>query len=134
MQELIARIDRLSRRSDRGWTLEGDTIQVSLREGGRSQTVRVSQEEDRYVFRSVVLSSSSATRTRNRRRRVAYRAWRRNGSKPLVTFAFDDEDRLIGLIEVPAATLDHEELDLYIETLARECDRFEYVLTGVDAE
>lgn len=134
MQDLIARIERLSRRPDRGWTLEGDTIQVHLREGGRSQTVRVSQDEDRYVFRSVVLSSPAATRTRNRRRRIAYRAWRRNGSKPLVTFAFDDEDRLIGLIEVPAATLDHEELDLYIETLARECDRFEYVLTGTDTE
>lgn len=134
MQGLIARIERLSKRPDRGWTLVGDTIQVRLREGGRSQTVRVSQEQDRYVFRSVVLSLSAATRTRNGRRRIAYRAWRRNGSKPLVTFAFDEDDRLIGLIEVPAATLDHEELDLYIETLARECDRFEYVLTGGDTE
>ena len=134
MQELITRIEQLSKSPDRGWTLEGDTIQISLHEGGRSQTVHVSQEEDRYVFRSVVLSSAAATRTRNRRRRIAYRAWRRNGSKPLVTFAFDYQDRLIGLIEVPAATLDHEELDLYIETLARECDRFEYVLTGGDTE
>lgn len=134
MRELIARIEQLSRRPDRGWTLEGNTIRVRLHEGGRGQTVRVSQEEDRYVFRSVVLSSPAATRTRNRRRRIAYRAWRRNGSKPLVTFAFDDQDRLIGLIEVPAATLDHEELDLYVETLARECDRFEYVLTGADTE
>ena len=134
MQELIARIEQLSRMPDRGWKLEGDIIQVSLREGGRNQSVRVSQEGDRYVFRSVVFSSPAATRTTNRRRRIAYRAWRRNGSKPLVTFAFDDEDRLIGLIEVPAATLDHVELDLYIETLARECDRFEYVLTRTDAE
>lgn len=134
MQELIARIEQLSRRPDRGWTLEGDTIQVSLRVGGRSQTVRVSQDEDRYVFRSVVLPSPTVTRTPKSRRRIAYRAWRRNRSKPLVTFAFDGADRLIGLIEVPAATLDHEELDLYIETLARECDRFEYVLTGGDTE
>ena len=134
MKELIARIDQLSKRPDRRWTLEGDIIRVRLQEGGRSQTVRVSQDEDRYVFRSVVLSAPAATRTRSHRRRIAYRAWRRNGSKPLVTFAFDDKDRLIGLIEVPAATLDHEELDLYIETLARECDRFEYALTGADKE
>ncbi len=86
------------------------------------------------MFRSFVLSASAETRTSDHRRRIAYRAWRLNGSKPLVTFAFDDKDRLIGLIEVPAATLDHEELDLYIETLARECDRFEYALTGADVE
>lgn len=49
-------------------------------------------------------------------------------------FAFDDQDRLIGLIEVPAATLDHEELEVYVETLAKECDRFEYALRGWDRE
>ena len=134
MQDLIARIEQLSTRSDRRWTLEGDIIRVRLRDGGRSQTVRVSQDQDRYVFRSVVLSTPAVKRTKNLRRRIAYRAWRRNGSKPLVTFAFDDEDRLVGLIEVPATTLDHEEIDLYVETLARECDRFEYVLTGADWE
>ena len=47
-----------------------------------------------------------------------------------MTFAFDDADRLVGLVEVPAATLDDEEFDLYVETLAKECDRFEYALTG----
>jgi hypothetical protein len=41
-------------------------------------------------------------------------------------------DHPIGVIEQPVATLDHEELVLYIETLARECDRFEYKLTGSD--
>ena len=80
------------------------------------------------------LPASDVTRNKDHWRRIAYRTWRRNASKPLVTFAFDDDDRLIGQIEVPAATLDHEELDLYIETLARECDRFEYVLTGADAQ
>jgi len=54
--------------------------------------------------------------------------------KDLVTFAFDDKNNLIGVIEQPALTLDHEELNLYIETLARECDRFEYILTGDDVE
>jgi len=47
-----------------------------------------------------------------------------------VTFAFDHNDRLVGVVEQPAATLDHEEVRVYIETLARECDRFEYTLTG----
>ena len=38
------------------------------------------------------------------------------------------------MIEVPTATLDREELQLYVETLAKECDRFEYALTGEDVE
>ena len=134
MKGLLSRIDQLSTRRGRRWTREGEVVRVKLHESGRSQAIRVSRDEDRYVFRSVVLHSSDATRNNEHRRRIAYRAWRRNASKPLVTFAFDDDDRLIGLIEVPAATLDHEEIDLYIETLARECDRFEYVLTGADAE
>jgi hypothetical protein len=54
--------------------------------------------------------------------------------KDLITFAFDDRDNLVGVIEQPVLTLDYEELKLYIETLARECDRFEYILTGDDAE
>ena len=65
-------------------------------------------------------------------RALAYRAWRKNALKDLVTFAFDSDDQLIGLIEQPVTTLDHEELQLYVETLAKECDRFEYVLTGRD--
>ena len=107
---------------------------VTLHEGGRSQKIRVSRDEDRYVARSVVLPASAVTRTQAHWRRLAYRAWRRNAAKALVTFAFDDEDRLVGLIEVPVATLDHEKLDVYVETLAKECDRFEYALTGEDAE
>ena len=43
-------------------------------------------------------------------------------------------NRLLGRIEQPVATLDHEELELYVEILAKECDRFEYVLTGGDEE
>lgn len=56
-----------------------------------------------------------------------------NAFNELVTFAFDENDKLIGLVEQPVATLDDGELALYIETVAEECDRFdrfEYVLTG----
>lgn len=31
------------------------------------------------------------------------------------------------------ATLDDEELELYVETVARECDRFQYVLLGTSS-
>ena len=134
MKSLLSRIDEISQRHGRRWTREGDIIRVTLRDGGRSQKIRVSRDENRYVFRSVVLLASAVTQNSQHWRRIAYRAWRRNASQALVTFAFDDEGRLVGLVEVPVATLDHEELDLYVEVLAKECDRFEHALTGEDAE
>ena len=134
MKDLFLRIDHLSQQRGRHWEREGNHIRVTLREAGRSQTIRVSRDDDRYVFSSVVLPASQVTRNDERWRRIAYRTWRRNTSKELVTFAFDSQDRLVGMIEVPASTLDRDELDLYIETLAKECDRFEYALTGEDAE
>ena len=54
--------------------------------------------------------------------------------KELGTFAFDEDDRLIGVVEVPSGTLQDEELRVYIEALAKECDRFEYALKGWDRE
>jgi hypothetical protein len=36
------------------------------------------------------------------------------------------------VIRQPIDTTDDEELVLYINTLAAECDRFEYVVTGED--
>ena len=78
------------------------------------------------MFRSSVLPPKQVTTSDRAWRDLAYRAWRRNAAKELVTFSFDEQDSLIGVIEVPAATLDREELQLYVETLAKECDRFEY--------
>ena len=107
---------------------------MSLKRRGRIHAVRLTREEDRYVFRSTVLPAVRVTESDRVWRDLAYRAWRRNGSKDLVTFSFSDTDALIGLIEVPAATLDDTELRMYVDTLAKECDRFEYALTGEDVE
>ena len=38
----------------------------------------------------------------------------------------------MGTIEQPVASAHDDELRLYIEVLARECDHAEYVLTGED--
>jgi len=59
-------------------------------------------------------------------------AWQRNADHELVTLELDKHDRLVGLIRHPAEYLDPEELEHYIITLTRECDRFEYLLVGQD--
>ena len=101
---------------------------------GSTQTVQLSHADDRYRFESTVLLSREVTRKQRLWRDIAYRTWRRNAMKELVTFAFDEDDRLIGVVEVPTDTLQDEELRVYIEALAKECDRFEYALKGWDRE
>lgn len=134
MESLIARIDELIASDSVPWRRDGNAVRVELEKGSRAQVVRFARNHDRYVFRSTVLSPKQVTTSDRAWRDLAYRAWRRNAAKELVTFSFDEKDALIGVIEVSAATLDREELQIYVETLAKECDRFEYALTGQDVE
>jgi len=83
-----------------------------------------------YLFVCVVMGSTAARKNNLRRNDLALMAWQRNADHELVTFAFDKHDRLVGLIRHPAEHLDPEELELYITTLTRECDRFEYLIAG----
>ncbi len=131
MEPLLEKISKLINKKEYPWVLKGRSIIVELAQTGRKQRIKLIKQGATYVFSSVIINSS-AIRGKNRRRRLAYRAWRKNGIKDLVTFSFNDKGDLIGIIEQPAQTLDHEELSLYIETLAMECDRFEYILTGDD--
>ena len=126
MEALLKRVDRLIKREKLPWIRHGSTITVDLSQSGRSQQVRLERRDDLYVFRSVVVGSDFVTRTDTSWRELAHRVWRKNALKEFVTFAFDEMDRLIGFIEQPVVTLDQEELKLYIEVLARECDRLEY--------
>ncbi len=48
----------------------------------------------------------------------------------LPRFKFDKRDRLVGRITHPTCFLDYEEFETYVETLAIESDRLEYLLTG----
>ncbi len=134
MELLTLRIDELIASDSVPWSRDGNAVRIELKMRGRAQVVRFARNDDRYVFRSVVLPPKQVTTSARAWRDLAYRAWRRNAAKELVTFSFDEKDALIGVIEVAAATLDRQELQLYVETLAKECDRFEYALTGEDVE
>ena len=47
-------------------------------------------------------------------------------------FTIDHQERVVGRIDQPIESLHAKELKFYLETLARECDRLEYILTGTD--
>ena len=133
MKSLIGRIDKLIVKQDIPWTRNGHSVSVELWKSGRKQKVRFYRRNNMYIFYSVVVRADYF-RNAQLRREVAYRAWRKNALKDLVGFAFDEKRQLLWTIEQPVETLDHEELQLYIDVLAKECDRFEYVLTGRDIE
>ncbi len=134
MRELHRQIDAVIVQRELPWTRLGPEITVRFQLQGRSQKILLTRNGSWYEFTSKVLAYTQVTASYRRWRDLAYRAWRKNALKELVCFAFDHQDNLIGLVRQPAATMDPEELILAIETLAIECDRFEYVISGSDRE
>lgn len=65
---------------------------------------------------------------------AALQTWKMNRYRELVGFKIVDRGRVIGETWVPRAGLTAEEWKTYVETLARSCDRLEYLWTGKDVE
>ncbi|RMH31089.1 MAG: hypothetical protein D6692_00840 [Planctomycetota bacterium] len=105
---------------------------LSVGHGTRHQDIEVRVVDDDYELTSVVLPTSDVTATADGWRGLARLAWQRNADSDIVTFTFDDRDRLVGRVRHPATTMDIEEMSLYVQSLVRECDRFEYLLSGLD--
>lgn len=133
MRELVKRLDKLIESYKLPWQRKGYAVDVALNRGARGQKVKLSIQDGNYMFSSVVLRHESMA-NKNERIELAYRVLRRNALKELVGFTFDEDKNLVGFITQPAEYLDDEELLLYLTTVAQECDRFEYKLTGKDVE
>lgn len=116
----------------RDWQRAGSWVEIPTEHGGRHQRIHIELAGSLWDFRTVVLRASEVTRTDRGWRELAMRAWLRNDATNLVTFTFDKSDSLIGLIQHADAHLDADELELYLSVLAAECDRFEYLLGGLD--
>jgi len=125
-------LQSLARAQGRSWVVSGDRVVVSTANGERQQEIRFSREGDHVVLTSIVLGRAAVTRDPARWNELTLRTWMRNAESNLVTFAFDDRDRLVARIRHLAEHLDARELELYVRALAAESDRFEYVLTGRD--
>jgi len=132
MKRVISEMQRLCAANADNWILDGNRIRVPVGDGERYQSITFSRHGDYYVLTSVVLGSARVCSSDAYWRELARLAWRRNSENDIVTFAFDGQDRLVGQVRHLAENLDYEELELYVHALARECDRFEYLLTGGD--
>ncbi|HMR67611.1 MAG TPA: hypothetical protein PKE64_26670 [Anaerolineae bacterium] len=104
-------------------------LEVRFR-NGRHQVIEVDRRNEHYVMTSPVLGKHEVEKIG--RSRVLARLWQRNRETNVVAFSLDKQGQLVGQIEQLAATIDQEELVFYLELLARECDQFEYALTGED--
>ncbi len=131
MDRVLSMARRLAAERDE-WTLNGNIVEVALAGAGRHQSVLIREQGDEFVLTSVVLGSAFVTKPRRRWQQLTKLAWMRNADHQIVTFAFDRRHRLIGVIRHQKEYLDEAELELYIERLAVECDRFEYLLSGWD--
>jgi len=107
----------------------GEEIEVTF-DTGRRQKVSVEENGDAFHLVSTVARQAIIVELPD----ASLRAWRRNRSLALVGFRVDGKGRMIGEAWVPKAGLTAIEFQLYVRTVATECDRFEHQLTGRDVE
>lgn len=106
--------------------VDGDAVVVTIGRSRKHRIVVEDHDESLRLFGVVVGSRRSDMDG------LEVDAWQRNRRLLLVGMRFDKLDRLVGESWVPKVGLVHEEFLVYLRTLARECDRFEFQLTGQD--
>lgn len=110
-----------------GLHVEGDQVTVQLSDG-RQHRVLLTTGADAFEMSAVIIPQSVAKSIQN----LAPRVWRLNRNTSLVAFRIDRYGRLVGEAWAPLTGLTGDEFRLTLRTLAFECDRLEYILTGDD--
>jgi hypothetical protein len=124
---MAAKWSSLCRAKD--FAVDGDYVDVRF---GDDRRHRVFVEEDgpEYRLTAFVVRQSVVGSTPD----LPLMAWMRNRATALVGFRIDRRERLVGEAWVPKCGLSADEFQHYVRTVATECDRFEYTLTGKDIE
>jgi hypothetical protein len=110
-------------------TPSDDSLLVSFT-GGRKQQIFVKKRNASYILTSNVLHKSKVEDLG--RANILRALWIRNHSSNLVGFRIDKSGKVVGYVEHQAESLDPIDLAYCIEVLARECDRLEFILSGID--
>lgn len=132
MDALIGIVDDLVVAGSQFKQRKGNYILVSVDRSGRTQRVHMTRKRNEYVLSSVVARISDVVGTSLNLTLLLKRIWTRNALKPLVNLNIDGRDRIVGSISIPVGKESQSSIAFYLENLARECDRFEYILTGTD--
>lgn len=109
--------------------VDGAHVDVAFNDN-RSHRITVNENDDEFLFRAFIVRQSVVSSLPD----LPTQIWLRNRAISLVGFRIDRKGRLVGEAWLPKAGLTADEFQLYVRTVAVECDRFEYILTGRDAE
>lgn len=100
--------------------------------GGRTQGVRYQERDGTVRLTSNVAYRSELDLLGLSDEQLAHDVLRRNRETRVVTFGFGKDRRIEAWVTTPYEHLQKQELLYYLVTLAREADRFEYLLTRGD--
>ncbi|HEV7676347.1 MAG TPA: hypothetical protein VGQ12_17585 [Candidatus Angelobacter sp.] len=99
----------------------------------RFQRVRVDDSMGDVIrLWSVVVTRGGAQHLTNPN--PSLEVWRINSYRELVGFKVAEHGRVIGECWVPMIGITEKEWKIYVMTLAKACDRMEYLWTGKDAD
>lgn len=117
-----------------GIRFESDAIRVPCGEE-RVQQVRVDESQPGVIrlWSRVALRSQLAEDLPGSAR-PEIEAWLINRYRELVGFKVAERGTIIGEAWIPVIGLTAEEWSLYVHTVAKACDRLEYLWTGTDRE
>jgi Helicase conserved C-terminal domain/Type III restriction enzyme, res subunit len=110
-------------------SVNGRNVDVEFADQRRHH-VSVEDEGEHFRLSAVVVRKAVVDSSPD----LTLRVWARNRATTLVGFRIDKRGRLLGEAWVPKPGLTAEEFQLYVRSVASECDRFEYLLTGRDVE
>jgi len=113
----------------RDLAVDGLLIHVQLAEG-RHHVVIVDESDDALDLTAIITRQAATAAIPSLLRTI----WEKNRSTQLVGFRVDRRGRLVGEVRLPRVGLGPDEFQLCVRTLAAECDRMEYLLTGRDVE
>lgn len=109
--------------------VQGEQIEVRFTDG-RGHRVEVSDVGEAYELKAVVVRRAVVEADPE----LPAGIWKRNRATQLVGFRIDDRSRIVAEAWVPKIGVTPEEFQLYVRTLAKESDRYEFLLTGRDVE
>jgi len=110
-------------------TIDGPFVDVKLTDE-RGQSVCIEYDGDAYRLSTFVAKQALVSGLSD----LPLQTWNRNKLAQLVGFGMDRKRRLVGEAWIPNISLTAEDIRLYVRILANAADRFEYALTGKDAE
>jgi hypothetical protein len=112
-----------------GLVVEGEAVHVGL-PGDRGHRVVVRDEGETLELSGVVVGKKGLKNLEG----AAVAAFRRNRTSQIVGFRIDARDGMVGEAWLSKHGLTAAELVLHVRSVAAECDRLEYLLTGKDDE